>query len=310
MDNRTKKNLIKGVNVTAFLLPALLLFVGVLIAPIIMSTYYSFFDWNGMSSAKEFIGFSNYIELFTSDDIMFGKSVWHALLLAILSVGIQLPIALGLALMLGRGIKGERFFLSVFFMPVLISTVVIGQLWIKIYNPDYGILNMFLNKISGWIYGFNDNGTLVRTLGRPWLGDPKVILEACFVPMIWQYVGYHMLLMYAGIKGVPIDLREAAMLDGATDGQVNRFIVIPYVKPILKVSVIFAVTGSLKSYDLFKVLTRTVPVDTNAHVPSIVMIDEMFTRSRYGMGSAVAVIMIILCFAFALIISAIFREED
>lgn len=283
-------------NIIIFLLPALILFVGILIGPIILSGYYSFFDWNGIAE-KTFIGFKNYKELFTSNSIGFLKAVKNSLILAGLSVCLQLPLALWLALKLGKGIKGERFFLSVYFMPVLISTVVIGQLFLKIYNPSYGILNVVLNDLG------------LESWTRTWLGDQKTALLAAFFPTLWQYVGYHMLLMYAGVRSVPTELREAAMLDGATDKQVNRFIVLPYIKPILKISVIFSVTGSLKSFDLIYVLTNGGPLHAT-EVPSTLMISMLFLRNRYGLGSAIAVLLIFLCFGFALLISAIFKEED
>ena len=268
-----------------------------LIAPIGASVYYSFFDWKGLG-AKTFIGLSNYRELFSSRSINFMRALKNSLLLAGLSVFIQLPMALGLALILGgRKIRGERAFLSVYFMPVLISTVVIGQLWLKIYNPDYGILNVFLRSIG------------MEKLTRIWLGDKKVALAAVFIPTLWQYVGYHMLLLYAGVKSVPPELREAAMLDGATDGQVNRYIVLPYIKSVIRISVIFAITGSLKSFDLIYVLTNGGP-QHRTEVPSTLMINMLFLRNRYGMGSTIAVLLILLCFGFALLISAFFKEED
>ena len=282
--------------IVLFLLPALILFCGVLIAPIAMSAYYSFFNWNGIG-AKTFIGLANYKELFTSNAIGFMKALRNSLLLAALSVFLQLPLALGLALLLGKKIKGERVFLSVYFMPVLISTVVIGQLWLKIYNPDYGILNVLLRAVG------------LGKWAKIWLGDTKTALGAVFVPTLWQYVGYHMLLLYAGVKSVPVELREAAMLDGATDAQINRFVVLPYIKPIIRISVIFAITGSLKSFDLIYVLTNGGPLHST-EVPSTLMINMLFLRNRYGMGSTIAVLLIILCFGFALLISAIFREED
>ena len=278
-----------------FLLPALILFCGVLIAPIGASGYFSFFDWNGFTE-KTYIGLSNYKELFTSDSIGFMKALGNSLLLVVLSVFLQLPLALALALVLGKKIKGERAFLSVYFMPVLISTVVIGQLWLKIYNPDYGVLNVALRAVG------------LDNLAHIWLGDKATALGAVFVPILWQYVGYHMLLLYAGVKSVPPELREAAMLDGATDGQVNRYIVLPYIKPIIKISVIFAVTGSLKSFDLIYVLTNGGPLHAT-EVPSTLMISMLFLRNRYGMGSTIAVLLIVLCFAFALLINFVFREE-
>lgn len=291
-----KKMLSNKLVIFAFLLPALILFIGVLIAPIVMSTYYSFFDWDGFTD-KVFIGIKNYKELFTSNSIGFIKALGNSLLLAAISVAIQLPLALWFALKLGSGLKGERAFVSIYFMPVLISTVVIGQLWLKIYNPSYGILNTFLRSVG------------LENWTRTWLGDKKTALMSCFIPTLWQYVGYHMLLLYAGVKSVPPELREAAMLDGAKNSQVDRYIVIPYIKPIMKVSIIFAVTGSLKSFDLIYVLTNGGPLHAT-EVPSTLMISMLFLRNRYGLGSTIAVLLIVLCFAFALLIGALFKEED
>ncbi len=289
------------ITIILFLLPALLLFGGILIAPLLTSGYYSFFDWNGFGP-KKFVGIENYKLLFAGVEVPFWKSVMHALILAFLSVFVQLPISLGLALLLGKGIKGERFFLSVNFLPVLISTVVIGQLWKKIYYPDGGLLNSLLR-----LFG-------VLKEGSPdilWLAENQkhnLILIACFIPTLWQYVGYHMLLMYAGVKSVSPELREAAKIDGATNWQVDRYVVIPSMKQIIKVSVIFAVTGSLKSYDLIAVLATLKTKD--AAVPSTLLLDQMTMWSRYGVGSAIAVLLIILCFFFAMVIGRIFKEKD
>ncbi len=290
-----KKTLQYKLNIFLFLLPALCLFVAVLIAPIVMSFYYSLTEWNGFTT-PEFIGLKNYVELFTSKSINISRALKNAFLLALLSCVIQLPFALWLALRLARPIKGKTALLSIYFMPVLISTVVIGQLWLKIYNPDYGVLNVLLRSLG------LDSWTHI------WLGDKKYALRAAFVPILWQYVGYHMLLMYAGIKGVPVELTEAAMLDGCTPAQANRYIVIPYIRPILRVSVIFAITGSLKSFDLIYVLTNGGPSHVT-EVPSTLMISMLFLRNRYGMGSAIAVMLIVLCFFFALVINAVFKEE-
>ena len=290
-----KRTFTYKLSIFAFLLPALILFVGILIAPIIMSLAYSFTEWNGFTT-PEFIGIKNYIELFTSKSINIGRALKNAMLLAVLSCCIQLPFALWLALRLARPIKGRTALLSIFFMPVLISTVVIGQLWLKIYNPDYGVLNVFLRSVG------------LEKWTQIWLGNKKTALGAAFVPILWQYVGYHMLLMYAGIRGVPVELTEAAMLDGCTPAQVSRYIIIPYIRPILRVSVIFAITGSLKSFDLIYVLTNGGPSHTT-EVPSTLMINLLFLRNRYGMGSTIAVMLIILCFFFALLINMLFKEE-
>lgn len=278
-----------------FLLPATILFTIIIIVPILMSGYYSLLKWDGMTTGK-FIGFDNYINLFKDSSIQFSKTLWHAVVIAIFSVFIQLPISLGLALILAKGIKGERFFLSVFFIPVLISSVVIGQLWLKIYNPNYGLLNAFLKTVglSGWVH--------------TWLGEEKTALAAVMVPILWQFIGYHMLLFYAGIKSVPKELIEAAQVDSATSWQVNTKIIIPQIKPIIRMCVIFAVVGSFKTFDMIYVLTNGGPAHAS-EVPSTLMINLIFGRNQYGFGSAVAVIIIILCFAFAIGIKRIFKVE-
>ena len=286
----------KGFAIVVFLLPGLFLFIGILSAPIVVSLFRSLYDWNGFSEGT-FIGFQNYVELFTNGSIKFMTSLKNSLILAAFSVFVQLPLALFLALLLGRKIKGDRVFLSIYFMPVLISTVVIGQLWLKIYNPDYGVLNRFLDLVH------------LGQFKHVWVGEVGTALGSVIVPTIWQYVGYHMLLMYAGVKGVSTDLREAAMLDGASKWQVDRYIVIPVIKPIIKVSVIFAVTGSLKTYDLVRILTEGGPYQST-EVPSTLLENMLFIRNRYGMGSTISVMLIALCFAFALLISAAFKERE
>jgi raffinose/stachyose/melibiose transport system permease protein len=283
--------------IIVFMLPAVILFAGIIIIPIIMSFIYSLQDWNGITEPK-FIGFDNYIELFTSKSAGFPKTTLNALLLAVLSVFIQLPLSLALALMISKGIKGERFFMTVFFIPVLMSTVVIGQLWLKIYNPNYGVLNVLLDKI-----GLH---SLAKTA---WLAEPKTVLLAAFLPNLWQYVGYHMLLMYAGIKSVSPDVIEAAKIDGANEWQINTRIIIPLLKPVIKICVIFAVTGSLKTFDLIYVLTRGGP-DHASEVPSTLMVNMTFDESRYGYGSAIAVMIIFLCFFFAILIKKGIKTED
>ena len=331
-----KRKLTNRINIFLFLLPALILFVSIVIVPIFVAGYGSLYADKLPKFNDDVVGtLPGKIEQPTSDgktmlvddpdqplEGKFGLYNYWALLggnhdkngnyvpytnfldalkntmvLAILSVFIQLPMALALALVLGKGIKGERLFMSVFFMPVLISAVIIGQLFKKIYNAE-GLLNTIL-------YALNLDA-LARPNGDWAASSSNTMIGAIFTPTLWQYVGYHMLLMYAGVKSVPMDIREAARIDGATDGQVNRFIVIPYIKPIIKICVIFSVTGSLKSYDMFAVLGNI--NDTKGQVPATLLVKWMTTG--VGKAYAVSIMMVLLCFLFALIINAIFRQED
>ena len=162
--------------------------------------------------------------------------------------------------------------------------------------------------IDQWLFPKISAGITSSTLKfkGQWLGFKETALIAAFIPIVWQYIGYHALLMYAGVKGVPTDLLEAAQLDGCTEGQVNRLIIIPYIKPILRVCVVFAVTGSLKSFDMVYALMQDT---TKAELPSTLMYKLLYLHNDYGMGSTIAVVLIVLCFAFALLISLIFRSR-
>jgi len=276
--------------------PAVVLFATIIIIPIFMSSYYSLLDWDGITKGI-FVGLDNFKELFTSKSAGFPKTIGNAMLLAVLSTFIQLPISLFFAIILGKGVKGEKFYVAVFFIPVLISTTVIGQLWLKIYNPDYGIVNAGLRFLG------------LDNLTHVWLGEQDTALFAVFIPILWQYVGYHMLLMYAGVKSISPDLREAAKIDGATEWGIARFITIPLLKPIIRICVIFAVTGSLKAFDLIYVLTNGGPAHAS-EVPSTLMVSMIFGRNRYGFGSAIAIMIIFLCFFFAVLIRKLFRTEE
>lgn len=279
-----------------FLLPALVLFLTIIIVPIFMSVTYSLTEWDGIGK-KVFTGFDNYKELFLANSDGFWRAVKNSLIFAAGSVFVQLPISLILALILARGVKGERFYVSVYFIPVLISTVVIGQLWMKIYNPQYGLLNTVLRSMG------------LEQLTGNWLGDTKKVIFAVIVPVLWQYIGYHMLLMYASVRSISEEIFEAARIDGANGIQTALHITIPLMKPILKVCVTFAVVGSLKNFDLVYVMTGGGPAGAS-QLPSTLMVETIFSRNMYGYGSSMAIFIILECFLFAWLIRGAFRDNE
>lgn len=279
-----------------FLCPALILFLTIIIVPIFMSMTYSLTEWDGIGK-KVFTGFDNYKELFLTNSDGFWRAVKNSLIFAVGSVFVQLPISLILALILARGVKGERFYVSVYFIPVLISTVVIGQLWMKIYNPQYGLLNTVLRSMG------------LDKLAGNWLGDTKKVIFAVIVPVLWQYIGYHMLLMYASVRSISEEIFEAARIDGANGIQTALHITIPLMKPILKVCVTFAVVGSLKNFDLVYVMTGGGPAGAS-QLPSTLMVETIFSRNMYGYGSSMAIFIILECFLFAWLIRKAFRDNE
>lgn len=280
-------------TIAVFVLPTLLLFCGIVLVPIFVSSYYSLLDWNGVGRGT-FIGLDNYVEMFKDTRVL--NSIKNSLLFAGASVFIQLPISLVLALILASNVKGEGFYRTVYFIPVLISTVVIAQLWSKIYNADYGLLNVLLQSIG------------LSSLAQDWLGQKDTALAASFIPTLWQYVGYHMLLMYAGAKSVSQDVLEAARMDGASRIRTAWSIMIPLMKPILKVSLVFSVIGAFKVFDLIYVLTGGGPFYTT-EVPSTLMYATIFDTFRYGYGSAISVFIIVECLVCTILINSLFKTE-
>lgn len=279
--------------IAIFILPTLLIFCAIVLVPIFISSYYSLLDWDGVGKGT-FIGLDNFIKMFSDTRVL--NSIKNSLLFAGASIFIQLPISLILALILASNVKGEGFYRSIYFIPVLMSTVVIAQLWSKIYNADYGLLNSLLESIG------------LSNYAQDWLGQKNTALIASFIPTLWQYVGYHMLLMYAGAKSISQEILEAAKIDGASRIRTALSITIPLMKPILKVCLVFSVIGAFKVFDLIYVLTGGGPFFTT-EVPSTLMYTTIFDTYKYGYGSAISVFIILECLVFTVIINKFFKTE-
>lgn len=279
-----------------FIFPAFFVFSFIIILPIIFSSYYSTLKWDGYSDAI-FIGLKNYATLFSDFPDGFSKGLTNSLLLAFLSVFIQVPLALILALLISKGIKGEGFFRTIYFIPVIISTTVIGQLWMKIYQPKYGILTYALDRLG------------LDSWKQPWLASTETALACTFFVIVWQYVGYHMLLLYSSIKAIPKTIYEAAQVDGATNVQLAKHITIPLIMPMIKTCVVFAMIGSLKTFDLIYVLTKGGPVHST-EVPTTIMYRVLITENNYGLGSSMAVFIILECLLFTILIQKAFKTKS
>lgn len=281
-------------SIVLFMTPAALVFLAVMIIPIFATGYYSTLEWDGIGDAT-FVGIKNYISLLLDNKYEFWQSVGHSFIVLFLSVFVQETIAMVLALILAKGVKGESFFRTAFFIPMVVSTVVIAQLFLKIYNPNYGLLNTMLESLG---------------LGRwanEWLGDPKIAIWAVFIPLIWQYIGYHMLLFYGAIKSLSTDILEAARIDGANYFQISTRIILPLIVPMIETCVVLAVVGSLKTFDFVYVMTNGGPVGAT-EVPSTIMYDLLINRSVYGEGSAAAVFIVVEYLLFTVVLRYAFKK--
>ncbi len=285
-------------SILVFVLPTVLFFTGIVMIPIIMSIFYSTLDWTPKTapSPAYFIGVQNYITMFTEKRATFPTAAVHSLIYAAASVLIQLPFSLLIALILSRGVKGASLYRNLYFIPVIISSVVVGQLWLKIYNNDYGPLNMLLRLLN---IPLPKNG---------WLATKDTKMWAVFIPSLWQYVGYHMLLMYGALCSIPGDIIEAATVDGATGARLACRIQIPLIKPMLKVCLSFSLIGSFKLFDTPYILLGY--STKNAELPAVNMYFEMFRNHRYGIGSAESIFIVAECLLFTLLLNRLFRDRD
>ena len=267
-----------------YMSPALLL-VGVLIfIPLILSGYYGLMEWDGIGEMK-FIGLENYIR--GLQDGMFWTSVWHSTLLALFST-LSLILYLAVSLVLASKIKGAGLLRKIYLIPMLLSSVAIAQLWIKVYNPSNGILNWILMRVG---------------VENPpsWLADPNIVLYAIFLPIVWQYAGFYILIYYAALKNIPETVIEAARIDGASPLQIALKIKLPLIREVILVTVVLAVVGSLKYFDLIYVMTNGGP-NGASEVMASYMYKLAFSVNDFGYGSAIGFLMLIITLIATLLI--------
>ncbi len=281
---RTGRSLRTWLGVVAFLLPALALYVVFVFFPIIQAARFSLFDWNGLGPLDEFVGTANFERAL--GDPVFHNAVIHNAVIVVLSLAVQIPFALALALMLNRRFRGRSFLRLVFFAPYVIAEVITAIVATLVLQP---------NGLADWLLttaGLEDSY-------HPWLADPDTVLVALFFVITWKYFGFHMILLLAGLQGIPHEIEEAAAIDGASRWQSIRHITLPLLGPTIRVSVFLSIIGSLQLFDLVWVTTRGGPVNAS-NTMAVYMFDRGFGRFQFGYGSAVAVILFLLCFALAL----------
>ena len=281
--------------IALFLLPALILFLLFVIYPIFRSIYFSMFDWNGLGPAVDFVGLQNFKDILT--DKVFLKATSNVLLIIIFSVGAQLPLALALAVMVGRDLPGRGIFRTIFFMPYVLSEINVAIMWMLLYNPDpdRGLLNAVVVLFGG------------ETIG--WLSSTNLVLFSIFIALTWKYFGFHMLLYLAGLQNIPQELEEAATIDGANSFQNFYYITLPLLGSTIRTSVYLSVLGSIQQFILVWIMTKGGPVNASETLATY-MYRFGFVRFQLGYGSAVAIYMFLLCLIFSLIYQRLTRQPD
>jgi len=284
------------VTIALFLLPAIILFALFLIYPIFRSAYYSLFNWNGLGPATKFVGLNNFKLILT--DKVFLKAIENSIIIVVLSLAVQLPLALMLSIMVGRDLPGRAFFRSIFFMPYVISEVITAIIWISMFSPDpeNGFINALLTLIPG-VHAQN------------FLGDINQVMACVFLVLTWKYFGLHMLLDMAGLQNIPKELEEAAMIDGANRWQSIWYVTVPLLSTTIRTSVYLSVLGSLTQFNLVWIMTRGGPVNASEMMATY-MYRFAFIRFQLGYGSAVALVMLVFCLIFSVAYLWLSRRPD
>lgn len=287
VNERKRGKFKKALTVGLFTAPALIVYMVYVIYPILSTLHYSFYRWDG-KSREVFIGFENYIQLF--HDPIFWTSLANNVWVVITSVFVQIPLGLIMALMLFAPIKGIRFFSSVYFLPFLMSTVAIGLLWVYMFDPISGIIN----RITA-VFGFENVA---------WLSDENTAMAAILLVIVWQFAPFYMILFKAAMVGISEDLYEAAQIDGASYWQKFFHITLPLLYPTIVSSAILAIVGSLKSFDIFYIMTGGGP-NHATELMGTYMFKQAFINFDMGYACAVAFVMFLLALTVTVIIQVL-----
>jgi raffinose/stachyose/melibiose transport system permease protein len=284
----------KRLELALLLGPALILFLGFVLVPIGVAAYYSVYNWNGFGPLNDFVGIQNYHDAITGH--VFQQSIVHNLIIAGLSVAIQLPLSIGLALLLNRRLRGRSFLRLIVFAPYVLSEAITAVIWLLLLQPG-GFVDDALKSVG------------LGSLVQQWLANTHIVLYTLFVVATWKFIGFGIILLLAGLQGVPVELREVAAIDGASSWQTTRHIVLPLLGPTIRIWIFLSVIGSLQLFDLVWIMTLGGPADASSTMVTY-LIDHGFRRYEFGYGSAVAVILFIICFVFALIYQRFVLRRD
>ncbi len=271
--------------IAVFLAPALVLFLLLVAVPILVAGYTSLFKWNGFNLPDNYVGLDNFARAF--QDPVFLGDLRRGLILIALSVLIQLPVSLALAMLLNQPIRGRAVYRLVFFAPYVLSEVTTAVLFTLVFSPNRGLGT----AIFSWIGS--------EELGGSLFADPDLVLYTLFFVISWKYFGFHMILYLAGRQGIPRELTEAATTDGASSWQVFRHVTLPLLGPTIRVSVFLSVIGTIQLFDMVWVLTGGGPIHSSETM-AVTMFQYGFRRFEVGYASAISIVMFLLSLVFAL----------
>ncbi|MFH1738119.1 MAG: sugar ABC transporter permease [bacterium] len=294
--NRRSFSLFERITPFLFILPALLLFAAVVLAPTVGTGVCSLFDIRTGADWR-FVGAQHYHDALFGDDI-FLLAILNNFFYLFATLFVEVLFGLIIAMMLNQKYPGFYLFRVLFFSPMMLSLVVVGLIWKFVYHPTHGILNQLLKSVG------------LEHLVWPWLAHPHTALPAVCVVSGWIYAGFFMVLFYAGLQRIPSSLLESARIDGASEYQCIRFISLPLLREVMVVCILICATGAFKAFDLFFVMTPDGGPDHYSEMVATWLVREAFDFDNLGYGSALALIMTVIVFLFTLIYQIYQRRRE
>lgn len=287
----------KRIEISILSVPALIMFLGFVVFPIVMAAYYGFFKWKGFGSPTTngtFIGIQNYITIFS--DAEFRSAVLHNFIIVIGSLVLQAPIAILFALLLNQKMKGRAIIRTLIFVPYVVSEVIVGTGWSLMLQSE-GAINAVLKRIG--------------LQGADWISDPKIAMWTLLILITWKYIGFAVILMLAGMQSIPEELYEAARVDGAGFWQLQKSITLPLLGPTLRIWAFLSIIGSLQLFDLVYIIWgQYISSTAGTSTMATYMVREGRVSSNYGYGSAVAVVIFVISLVVALTYQKFILNRD
>lgn len=281
-----------------FILPQLILYILVLVIPVVLTVYYGFTNWQGFGNPKEFVGLTNYRVLLKDGN--FHNSVENSIRLTVIGGFLLFIPAMAIAWALQQPLRGKRGFSFIILAPVVIAASVAGLIWKWIYNPSQGLLNPVLENIG------------LDQFAIPWLGNTRWALIAIIVASIWHGMGTWVLLISAGMDRIPVDVPDAARIDGASDFQVFRHMTIPLLWEVLRILLVLWIIQALQAFTFIYVMTGPVAVggplgSTDVMVTYVFRV--AFNDFKWAYGSAMATSMLVMIFLLSLAVTRLTNRE-
>ncbi len=276
--------------------PALLVFLGFVIFPVLMAGFYGFFRWNGFGWPTEFVGLDNYVLML--QDETFREAVLHNLIIVVLSLVMQGPIAILFALLLNQKIRGRSAIRVLIFAPYVIAEVVVGTGW-SLMLQDSGALNSLLEKLG------------LGALQQSWIADPSIAMWSLMIIITWKYIGFAVILMLAGMQSIPEELYEAAAIDGAGFWRAQWSITLPLLGPTIRIWAFLSIIGALQLFDLVNIIWgQYIAATAGTSTMATYMYQNGHLAGNYGYGNAVAVMLFLISLVVALIYQRFVLRRD